>query len=82
MSDDDLPPILSKRVRDPDADEWNPVAGPLDWERRTHGTEGQWCIGSDPSEVEQVNGLALRDGFNGDAWLLSSLYPPDLREMV
>jgi len=79
---DDLPAVLADRVRDPNAEEWKPVAGPLEWERRTHGTEGEWCVGGDPSEVEKVDGLAVRDGFNGDAWILSSLYTPDLRRMV
>ncbi|ALJ99675.1 hypothetical protein BGV91_gp12 [Haloarcula californiae icosahedral virus 1] len=82
MPDDDLPAVREERVRDPDADEWKPLTGPMEWERRTHGDEGEWTVGGDPSEVDEVKALVVRDGFNDEEWIISSLYAPDLNRML
>lgn len=66
---------------DEDAEAWKPVTGPLEWEERTQGREGEWCVGGSPSEVTKREALLVRDGFESDAWALSDTYTPDLRDM-
>lgn len=81
MSDDDLPAILTDQVRNTDAEAWLPISGPLDWEERTHGELGEWSAG-DPSETNAENALVIRDGFNTEEWIISTVYAPDLMRML
>ena len=64
-------------LRDPDADRWKPVAGPFEWEERTEASKAAWTDGR-----EQHNGLAVRDAFNDEAYIVSDLYAPDLNRML
>lgn len=77
MPDDDLPAVLRNRVRDEDAEEWIPMSGPLEWERRTEAIQASWTDGG-----ESYEGLGVRDSFNEDAYIISTLFAPDLRRML
>lgn len=63
-------------VRDPEADKWKPASGPMDWEERTESVSANWTDGGEAQE-----GLAIRDTFNGEAYILSTLYSPDISGM-
>jgi len=64
-------------LRDPDADEWKPVAGPFEWEERSEASKAAWTDGR-----ERTEGLAVRDAFNDEAYIASDLYAPDLTRML
>jgi len=77
VPDDDLPAVLAEQVRDPDAETWKPLAGPLEWEERTESVGAGWTDGT-----EQFEGLAVRDASNEEAYISSTLYAPDLTRML
>lgn len=60
-------------IREENPDEWLPASGPLEWEGRTESVEGQ---------QEEGRCLAVRDAFNPDAFIISTVYAPDLNRML
>ncbi|AAY24942.1 ORF 16 [Haloarcula hispanica virus SH1] len=74
---DEVPDDLAATIRDEEPDEWIPVAGPLSWEQRTQGSEGTYTNGR-----EAFDALAVRDTFNDEAFIISTLYCPDLMAML